>query len=57
MCSIESGLGQKGNLSSEANLYFSNSFLIIIILRITLNENCLIIINNVDDNMNNISIK
>ena len=40
MCSIESGLGQKGHLSSEVNFYFSSSFLIVIILPITLKENC-----------------
>ena len=32
VCSIESGLRQKGHLSSEANLYFSSSFFVVIIL-------------------------
>ena len=32
VCSIESGLSQRGHLSSEANLYFSNSFFVVIIL-------------------------
>ena len=41
MSLIESGLRQKGHLSSEANLYFSDSFLVVIILCITLKENCL----------------
>ena len=41
VCSIESGLRQKGHLSSEANLYFSSSFFVVIILCTTLKENCL----------------
>ena len=49
MCSIESGLRQKGHLSSEVNLYFSSSFFIVIILCITSKEDCLKISNNDDD--------
>ena len=41
MCSVESGLRQKGHLSSEANLYFSSSFFVVIILCTTLKVNCL----------------
>ena len=41
VCSIESGLRQKGHLSSEANLYFSSSFFVVIILCTTLKVNCL----------------
>ena len=41
VCSIESGLRQKGHLSSEANLYFSSSFFVVIILCTTLQVNCL----------------
>ena len=41
MCSVESGLKHRGHLSSEANLYFISSFLVGIILCITLKENCL----------------
>ena len=37
----ESGLRQKGHLSSEANLYFSSSFFVVIILCTTLKVNCL----------------
>ena len=32
VCSVQSGLRQKGHLSSEANLYFSSSFFVVIIL-------------------------
>ena len=41
VCSVESGLKHRGHLSSEANLYFISSFLVGIILCITLKENCL----------------
>ena len=41
VCSVESGLRQKGHLSSEANLYFSSSFFVVIILCTTLKVNCL----------------
>ena len=41
VCSVESGLRQKGHLSSEGNLYFSSSFFVVIILRTTLKVNCL----------------
>ena len=41
VCSIESGLRQKRYLSSEANLYFSSSFFVVIILCTTLKVNCL----------------
>ena len=40
-CSIESGLRQKVHLSSDANLYFSSSFFVVIILCTTLKVNCL----------------
>ena len=40
VCPIESGLKQKGHLSS-ANLYFSSSFFVVIILYTTLKVNCL----------------
>ena len=40
VCPIESGLKQKGHLSS-ANLYFSSSFFVVIILYTTLRVNCL----------------
>ena len=40
VCSVESGLKHRGHLSSEANLYFISSFLVGIILCITLKENC-----------------
>ena len=41
VCSPESGLRQKGHLSSEANLCFSNSFFVVIILCTTLKVKCL----------------
>ena len=41
---MESGLRQKGHLSSEANLYFSSSFFVVINLCITLKVNCLILL-------------
>ena len=41
VCSVQSGLRQKGHLSSEANLYFSSSFFVVIILCTTLKVNCL----------------
>ena len=40
VCPTESGLKQKGHLSS-ANLYFSSSFFVVIILYTTLKVNCL----------------
>ena len=41
VCSIESGLRQNGHFSWEANLYFSSSFFVVIILCTTLKVNCL----------------
>ena len=38
---MESGLRQKGHLSSETNLYFSSSFFVVINLCRTLKVNCL----------------
>ena len=40
VCPIESGLKQKGHLSS-AHLYFISSFFVVIILYTTLKVNCL----------------
>ena len=48
VCSMESGLRQKGHLSSEANLYFSSSFFVVIILCTTLSVNCLSLLSFVD---------
>ena len=42
--SIDSGLRQKGHLSSEANIHFSCSFFVVIILCTTLKVNCLSLI-------------